>query len=97
MAEEGNRQRSVSDRSGKNKNKKYTELCEPMLAPNDTGTDNMPVDQADKNTFKRSIRKRLKRVRAGFSNEVVADSFIDSSNNVPRYMKGEYSNSDLLV
>lgn len=46
----------------------------------------------------KSLKNRLKQVKAGFSSEKrgIADAFIESSKNKPQYMKEEHSNN-LLV
>lgn len=54
--------------------------------------------RARSNSSGMGLKNRLKQMKAGFSNEKrgVADAFIDSTKNKPKYMKDEDSN-DLLV
>ena len=68
--------------------KKETELRELLLDHKETR-----IRKSSMN-----LKHKLKQVREEFSSErrVVADAFIDSSNNKPHYVKEEYCN-DLLV
>lgn len=56
------------------------------------------MSAGSRNRSSSRMRRRLKRVKAGFVQEkrVVADAFIEPDKNRPQYMKEEYS-QDLLV
>ena len=65
---------------------------EPLLFSQNNST------KRKERSVSKSLKSTLKHVRDGLSNEkhVVADAFIDSSQNKPQYVNREYSN-DLLV